>query len=73
MKVLLSLVMGVIVLTNTSEDGAGLFSSVTQAIMDILKSLHANNGLSIVMVTHDLDLAGSSDRIVRMQDGEVVS
>jgi putative ABC transport system ATP-binding protein len=41
--------------------------------MDILKSLHADNGLSLVMVTHDLDLAGSSDRIVRMQDGEVVS
>jgi predicted ABC-type transport system involved in lysophospholipase L1 biosynthesis ATPase subunit len=41
--------------------------------MDILKSLHADNGLSLVMVTHDLDLAGSSDRILRMQDGEVVS
>ncbi|MEJ2639798.1 MAG: ABC transporter ATP-binding protein [Desulfosarcinaceae bacterium] len=31
------------------------------------------NGLSLVMVTHDLDLAASADRIVRMQDGRVVS
>ena len=26
-----------------------------------------------LMVTHDLDLAGSSDRIIRMQDGEMIS
>jgi ABC-type lipoprotein export system ATPase subunit len=55
------------------EPTGNLDSSTTEAIMDILKSLHADNGLSLVMVTHDLDLAGSSDRIVRMQDGEVVS
>jgi ABC-type lipoprotein export system ATPase subunit len=55
------------------EPTGNLDSATSEAIIDILKSLHANNGLSIVMVTHDLDLAGSSDRIVRMQDGEVVS
>jgi len=55
------------------EPTGNLDSTTTEAIMDILKSLHADNGLSLVMVTHDLDLAGSSDRIVRMQDGEVVS
>ena len=55
------------------EPTGNLDSTTTEAIMDILKSLHAENGLSLVMVTHDLDLAGSSDRIVRMQDGEVVS
>ena len=57
-----------------ADEPTGNLDSVTsEAIMDTLKSLHANNGLSLVMVTHDLDLAGSSDRIVRMQDGEVVS
>jgi putative ABC transport system ATP-binding protein len=55
------------------EPTGNLDSATSEAIMDILKSLHADNGLSLVMVTHDLDLAGSSDRIVRMQDGEVVS
>jgi len=55
------------------EPTGNLDSATSEAIMDALKSLHEDNGLSLVMVTHDLDLAGSSDRIVRMQDGEIVS
>jgi ABC-type lipoprotein export system ATPase subunit len=55
------------------EPTGNLDSATSEAIMGTLKSLHEDNGLSLVMVTHDLDLAGSSDRIVRMQDGEVVS
>lgn len=55
------------------EPTGNLDSATSEAIMDTLKFLHEDNGLSLVMVTHDLDLAGSSDRIVRMQDGEVVS
>jgi len=54
------------------EPTGNLDSATSEAIMDILKHLHVDNGLSLVMVTHDLDLAGSSDRIVRMQDGEIV-
>ena len=53
------------------EPTGNLDSATSGAIMDILKHLHADNGLSLVMVTHDMDLAGSSDRIVCMQDGEV--
>lgn len=55
------------------EPTGNLDSATSEAIMDTLKSLHEDNGLSLVMVTHDLDLAESSDRIVRMQDGEVLS
>lgn len=54
------------------EPTGNLDSATSEAIMEILKHLHVDNGLSLVMVTHDLDLAGSSDRIVRMQDGEIV-
>jgi ABC-type lipoprotein export system ATPase subunit len=54
------------------EPTGNLDSATSEAIMDILKRLHADNGLSLVMVTHDLDLAKSSDRVVRMQDGEIV-
>jgi len=54
------------------EPTGNLDSATSEAIMDILKHLHADNGISLVMVTHDMDLAESSDRIVRMQDGEVV-
>jgi ABC-type lipoprotein export system ATPase subunit len=55
------------------EPTGNLDSATGEAIMNTLKSLHADKGLSLVMVTHDLDLAESSDRIVRMQDGEVLS
>lgn len=55
------------------EPTGNLDSATGEAIMETLKSLHAQDGLSLVMVTHDFDLAGSSDRIVRMQDGEVLS
>ncbi len=55
------------------EPTGNLDSATGEAIMETLKVLHAENGLSLVMVTHDLDLAESSDRIIRMQDGEVIS
>jgi ABC-type lipoprotein export system ATPase subunit len=54
------------------EPTGNLDSATGEAIMERLRSLHAESGLSLVMVTHDLDLAESADRIVRMQDGEVV-
>lgn len=54
------------------EPTGNLDSATGAAIMDILRHLHAENGLSLVMVTHDLELAGSSDRIVHMQDGEIL-
>ena len=55
------------------EPTGNLDSDTGKTILDILKRLHAEKGLSLLMVTHDLDLAGSSDRIVRMQDGEMIS
>ena len=55
------------------EPTGNLDSATGEAIMETLKFLHTENGLSLVLVTHDLNLAESSDRIVRMQDGEVLS
>jgi len=55
------------------EPTGNLDSATGESIMEILKVLHAENGLYLVTVTHDLDLAESSDRIIRMQDGEVLS
>lgn len=39
-----------------------------QRIMDLLHRLH-EDGLTIVMVTHDLALAKQADRIIHMEDG----
>jgi ABC-type lipoprotein export system ATPase subunit len=55
------------------EPTGNLDSQTGESIMNILKDLHAENGMSLLMVTHDLDLAKAADRIVRMQDGEVIS
>ena len=55
------------------EPTGNLDSSTGEAIMDMLKDLHAENGMSLLMVTHDLELSKRADRTVRMQDGEVIS
>jgi ABC-type lipoprotein export system ATPase subunit len=41
--------------------------------MAILNNLHTRQGLAILMVTHDDELAKSADRSIRMHDGEVMS
>ncbi len=55
------------------EPTGNLDSKTGEAIMDILKNLHADNGMSLLMVTHDLELSKAADRTIRMQDGEVIS
>lgn len=42
-----------------------------QAILDVLRSLNATHGLTIVMVTHDAAIAHQADRTVRLVDGRV--
>jgi ABC-type lipoprotein export system ATPase subunit len=41
--------------------------------MEILNKLHTKEGLAILMVTHEVELAKSTDRVIRMHDGEVIS
>jgi len=55
------------------EPTGNLDSETGGAIMNILKHLHKRKGLSILMVSHDQELAASCDRIIHMKDGEVVS
>lgn len=52
------------------EPTGNLDSHTGGAIMDILKALHSNNGMSLLMVTHDLELARAANRTIHMQDGE---
>jgi ABC-type lipoprotein export system ATPase subunit len=55
------------------EPTGNLDSETGASIMKILKGLHGKNGMSIFMVTHDLELCRSADRVIRMKDGEIVS
>jgi lipoprotein-releasing system ATP-binding protein len=42
-----------------------------QQIMALLRDLNRSEGLTIVMVTHNLDLVNDTDRVVRLTDGRV--
>jgi len=55
------------------EPTGNLDSSTGEAIMDILDKLHRDEGVAILMVTHEVELAKAANRVIRMKDGEVVS
>jgi ABC-type lipoprotein export system ATPase subunit len=55
------------------EPTGNLDSATGDAIIEILDRLHTQEGVAILMVTHELELAKSADRLIRMHDGEVIS
>jgi putative ABC transport system ATP-binding protein len=55
------------------EPTGNLDSATGRVIIDILKKLHEQDGVAILMVTHDEELARTADRVIHMQDGEVQS
>jgi len=55
------------------EPTGNLDSSTGDAIVGILNRLHTEEGVAILMVTHEDELAKTANRLIRMKDGEVVS
>jgi putative ABC transport system ATP-binding protein len=55
------------------EPTGNLDSATGDAIMDILNRLHTQEGVAILMVTHNTELAKTADRVINMHDGEVMS
>ncbi|MEW6991816.1 ABC transporter ATP-binding protein [Colwelliaceae bacterium 6441] len=53
------------------EPTGNLDSKTSYEIMDLLCELH-DQGQTIVMVTHEEDIAAYADRMIRMKDGEVI-
>jgi len=53
------------------EPTGNLDSKTSHEIMDLLCQLHSQ-GQTIVMVTHEEDIAAYADRIIRMRDGAVI-
>lgn len=54
------------------EPTGALDSHSTAEILDLFDSLHAR-GRTIVMITHEMDVASRASRVVRMQDGRIIS
>ncbi|MFN3975503.1 MAG: ABC transporter ATP-binding protein [Aquificaceae bacterium] len=53
------------------EPTGNLDSKNSQAVMDIFKDINSE-GTTIVMVTHELELARQAQRIVEMKDGRIL-
>ena len=55
------------------EPTGNLDSRTGEEIISILTDLHKKSNLTLVMVTHELDIARHCQRIIRIRDGEVVA
>ena len=53
------------------EPTGNLDTANGQHVMKLLRDLNQTEGLTIVMVTHNLDLVHETDRVVRITDGRI--
>ena len=54
------------------EPTGNLDSESTEQILSIFRKLH-QEGITIILVTHEMDIAEQSQRIVRLHDGRIIS
>ena len=55
------------------EPTGQLDSHSGEEVISILTSLHAERGITVLMVTHDANIAHHCQRIIRLKDGEFVA
>jgi len=55
------------------EPTANLDLTSSHLVMDIFKKLNKEQGITIVMVTHEEEYANMADRIIKLSDGMVVN
>ncbi len=55
------------------EPTGNLDSKNTAIILDIFKQISKDLNQTIITVTHDKDFAKASDRVIEMQDGEIIN
>ncbi|PKL31595.1 ABC transporter [Candidatus Saccharibacteria bacterium HGW-Saccharibacteria-1] len=54
------------------EPTGNLDSETGKKIFDLLHSLTRSENVTIIAVTHDMDIAGKTDRTFRLKDGQIV-
>ena len=55
------------------EPTGALDTRTSEEIMALLQQLHREQALSLIIVTHELDIARHCQRIVRLSDGQIVN
>jgi ABC-type lipoprotein export system ATPase subunit len=55
------------------EPTGNLDTQNSNQIMTLLKKVHREKKNTMILVTHDMEVARTADRIVTMRDGQVVS
>jgi len=55
------------------EPTGAVDTETAQQLVDLLKRLNVEDQVTIVLVTHDLDVAAQAKRLVRLKDGKVLS
>ncbi len=54
------------------EPTGALDSKTGRLVMDIFHKLHKEQGKTIVLITHNPDLAEETDRVITLSDGSIV-
>jgi len=55
------------------EPTGNLDTRTSHEIMETLRSLNRGQGVTIILVTHEADIAAFADRVVTMRDGKIIS
>ena len=55
------------------EPTGALDSDTSKQILELIEKVKERYGTSIIMVTHNENIAGMADRIIRLKDGKIVS
>ena len=55
------------------EPTGAVDTETAQQLVDLLKRLNREDRITIVLVTHDLDISAQASRLIRLKDGKVLS
>jgi putative ABC transport system ATP-binding protein len=55
------------------EPTGNLDTTTSEEIMRFLQNLNRNEGITLVMVTHESDIAAYASRVIHMRDGHIIS